>query len=109
MDTGTAIVLIVVLFILLVFSAFFSASETAFTSLSLADFFDCERFLILTCDKLVNAVSEAEFTPLNIIFEGWKKLVNKIFRLDKKHPTITEEEFSIIALAVPAVSQINPI
>ena len=34
METGTAIVLIAVLFILLVFSAFFSASETAFTSLS---------------------------------------------------------------------------
>ncbi len=36
------------------------------------------------------------FTPLNIIFEGWKKLVNKIFRLDSKRPTMTEEEFSII-------------
>lgn len=36
------------------------------------------------------------FTPLNLIFEGWKKLVNKIFRLNKKRPTMTEEEFSII-------------
>lgn len=36
MNTGTAIVLIVVLFVLLIFSAFFSASETAFTGLSQA-------------------------------------------------------------------------
>ena len=36
------------------------------------------------------------FTPLSIIFDGWKKLVNKIFRLDKKRPSMTEEEFSII-------------
>ena len=34
MDTGTAIALVVVLCVLLVLSAFFSASETAFTSLS---------------------------------------------------------------------------
>lgn len=36
------------------------------------------------------------FTPLNLIFEGWKKLVYKIFRLNKKRPSMTEEEFSII-------------
>ena len=41
-------------------------------------------------------VCQILFTPLNIIFEGWKKLVNKVFRLNKKRPTMTEEEFSLI-------------
>lgn len=41
-------------------------------------------------------VFQIVFTPLNFIFEGWKKLINKIFRLNKKRTTMTEEEFSII-------------
>ena len=36
------------------------------------------------------------FTPLNIIFDLWKKLLNKIFRVDKKQPSLTEEEFQVM-------------
>ncbi len=36
------------------------------------------------------------FKPLSLIFDLWKKLLNKIFRLDKKRSTMTEEEFKII-------------
>ena len=173
METGTAIVLIAVLFILLVFSAFFSASETAFTSLSqvrikslsqtkksarlvlkMSENYNKLLSTLLIGNNIVNIASasiativftfwfgdlgvtlstvvmtvlvlifgeitpksiakerpeefamfsvrilyvfQIIFTPLNIIFDGWKKLVNKIFRLDKKRPTMTEEEFSII-------------
>ena len=173
METGTAIVLIAVLFILLVFLAFFSASETAFTSLSqvrikslsqtkksarlvlkMSENYNKLLSTLLIGNNIVNIASasiativftfwfgdlgvtlstvvmtvlvlifgeitpksiakerpeefamfsvrilyvfQIIFTPLNIIFDGWKKLVNKIFRLDKKRPTMTEEEFSII-------------
>ncbi len=173
MNTGTAIVLIVVLFILLIFSAFFSASETAFTSLSqvrikslsqtrksaklvltMSENYNKLLSTLLIGNNIVNIASasiativftfwfgdlgvtlstvimtvavlifgeitpksiakerpeefamfsvrilyvfQIIFTPLNLIFDGWKKLVNKIFRLDKKRPTMTEEEFSII-------------
>ncbi|MDE6612950.1 MAG: hemolysin family protein [Clostridia bacterium] len=173
MNTGTAAVLIIVLFILLIFSAFFSASETAFTSLSqvrikslsqtkksaklvlkLSGNYNKLLSTLLIGNNIVNIASasiativftfwfgnlgvtlstvimtvlvlifgeitpksiakerpeefamlsarilyffQIAFTPLNIIFDGWKKLVNKIFRLDKKRPSMTEEEFSII-------------
>lgn len=173
MNTATAIILAAVLFILLVFSAFFSASETAFTSLSqirikrlaqtkksarlvlkLSENYNKLLSTLLIGNNIVNISSasiativftfwfgdlgvtlstaamtvlvlifgeitpksiakerpeefamfsvrilyvfQIIFTPLNIIFEGWKKLVNKIFRLDNKRPTMTEEEFSII-------------
>lgn len=173
MNTATAIILAAVLFILLVFSAFFSASETAFTSLSqirikrlaqtkksarlvlkLSENYNKLLSTLLIGNNIVNISSasiativftfwfgdlgvtlstaamtvlvlifgeitpksiakerpeefamfsvrilyvfQIIFTPLNIIFEGWKKLVNKIFRLDSKRPTMTEEEFSII-------------
>ncbi len=36
------------------------------------------------------------FMPLTALFDLWKKLLNKIFRLDKKRPSMTEEEFKII-------------
>lgn len=36
------------------------------------------------------------FTPLNIIFDLWKKLLNVIFRVDKKQPSLTEEEFRVM-------------
>ena len=36
------------------------------------------------------------FTPLNLIFDLWKKLLNKIFRVDKKRPSLTEEEFQVM-------------
>lgn len=173
MNTGTAIALIVVLFVLLLLSAFFSASETAFTSLSQARIKSLSKIkksaklvlkvsenynkllsTLLIGNNIVNIASasiatmvftfwfgdlgvtlstvvmtvlvlmfgeitpksiakerpeefamfsvrilyvfQIVFTPLNIIFDGWKKLLNKVFRLDKKRPTMTEEEFSII-------------
>lgn len=173
MNTGTAIVLIIVLFILLVLSAFFSASETAFTSISqvrikslsqtkksarlvlkMSENYNKLLSTLLIGNNIVNITSasiatilftfwfgdlgvtlstivmtvlvlifgeitpksiakerpegfamfsvrilyvfQIVFTPLNIIFEGWKKLVYKVFRLDRKRPTMTEEEFSII-------------
>ncbi len=173
MNTFTAIMLIVVLFVLLVLSAFFSASETAFTSISqvrikslaqtkrsarlvlkLSENYNKLLSTLLIGNNIVNIASasiativftfwcgdlgvtvstivmtvlvlifgeitpksiakerpeafamfsvrilyafQIIFTPLNLIFEGWKKLVYKIFRLDKKRPTMTEEEFSII-------------
>lgn len=173
MNTTTAIILIIVLAVLLVLSAFFSASETAFTSLStarvktLAETKKSAKLVLkisgnynkllstlLIGNNIVNIASaslatmlftfwfndlgvtlstiimtvlvlifgeitpksiakerpeefamfsvrilyvfEIIFTPLTIIFDGWKKLINKIFKLDKKRPTMTEEEFSII-------------
>lgn len=173
MNTFTAIMLIAVLFVLLVLSAFFSASETAFTSISqvrikslaqtkksaklvlkLSENYNKLLSTLLIGNNIVNIASasiativftfwcgdlgvtvstivmtvlvlifgeitpksiakerpeafamfsvrilyafQIIFTPLNLIFEGWKKLVYKIFRLDKKRPTMTEEEFSII-------------
>lgn len=36
------------------------------------------------------------FTPLNLIFDLWKKLLNKIFRVNKKQPSLTEEEFQVM-------------
>lgn len=173
MNSGTSIVLIIVLFILLVFSAFFSASETAFTSLSqvriknlaktkksaklvlkLSGNYNKLLSTLLIGNNIVNIASaslativftfwcgdlgvtlstvvmtvlvlifgeitpksiakerpeefamfsvrilyvfQIIFTPLNILFDGWKKLIYKIFRLNKKRPTMTEEEFSLI-------------
>lgn len=173
MNTFTAIILIAVLFVLLLLSAFFSASETAFTSLSqvriknlsqtkksaglvlkVSENYNKLLSTLLIGNNIVNIASaslatilftfwcgdlgvtvstvvmtvlvlifgeitpksiakerpeefamfsvrillvfQIIFTPLNILFEGWKKLVNKIFRLNKKRPTMTEEEFSII-------------
>ena len=173
MNTVTAIVLVSVLFVLLLLSAFFSASETAFTSLSpvrvrslasakksaklvmkMSENYNRLLSTLLIGNNIVNIASasiativftfwfgdlgvtlstavmtvlvltfgeitpksiakerpeefaffavrilyvcQILFTPLNIIFEGWKKLVNKVFRLNKKRPTMTEEEFSLI-------------
>lgn len=36
------------------------------------------------------------FTPLCKLFGLWKKLIYKVLRFEKKRPTMTEEEFSII-------------
>lgn len=173
MNLGTAIALIIVLCILLVFSAFFSASETAFTSISqvrvkslsrtkksaklvlkMSENYNKLLSTLLIGNNIVNIASasiativftfwfgdlgvtlstvvmtvlvltfgeitpksiakerpeefamfsvrilylfEIIFTPLTLIFEGWKKLVNKVFRLDKKRPTMTEEEFALM-------------
>lgn len=173
MNTLIAIILIIILFILLLLSAFFSASETAFTSLSqvkiknlsqtkksatlvmrMSENYNKLLSTLLIGNNIVNITSaslatilftfwfgdlgvtlstivmtvlvlifgeitpksiakerpedfamfsvrilyvfQIIFTPLNLIFEWWKKLVYKIFRLNKKRPSMTEEEFSII-------------
>ncbi len=173
MEPVTAVVLIAVLFVLLIFSAFFSASETAFTSLSqvrirnlaktkksaalvlkMSGNYNGLLSTLLIGNNIVNIASASLatiiftfwfgdlgvtistvvmtvlvlifgeitpksiakerpeefamfsvrilyvfkiiFTPLNLIFDGWKLFINKIFRLNRKRPTMTEEEFSII-------------
>lgn len=173
MNTASAVGLIVALCVLLMFSAYFSATETAFTSFSsvrlktlaktkksaalalkLSENYNKLLSTLLIGNNIVNiaAASLATiiftfwfgdlgvtlstvimtvlvlifseispktlakerpetfailavyplyfftilFTPLNLIFDGWKKLLYKIFRLDKKRPSMTEEEFQII-------------
>lgn len=173
MNIVTACILVAVLAVLLIFSAFFSASETAFTSMSqvrmksLAQTKKSARLVLkvsenynkllstlLIGNNIVNIASasiativftfwfgnlgvtlstvvmtvavlmfgeitpksiakerpeefamfavrilyviQIIFAPFNFFFDCWKKLVNKIFGLDKKRPTMTEEEFSII-------------
>lgn len=173
MNDITAFILVGVLAILLMFSAFFSASETAFTSMSqvrmrslsqtkksarlvlkVSENYNKLLSTLLIGNNIVNIASasiativfsfwfgnlgvtlstvvmtvvvlmfgeitpksiakerpeefamfavriliviELIFAPLNIFFDGWKKLVNKVLRLDKKRQTMTEEEFSII-------------
>lgn len=49
------------------------------------------------------------FAPLNFLFDLWKKLLNKIFRLDKKQPNITEEEFKIIVTDIKNEGVLNDI
>jgi len=36
------------------------------------------------------------FYPFNLMFDGWKWLIAKIFKIDKKSPTLTEDEFKMI-------------
>lgn len=47
------------------------------------------------------------FSPLNFIFNQWKKLLNKIFRLNKNEPTLTEEEFKIIVTDIKNEGVLN--
>ena len=173
MTESSAIILIVVLGILLLFSAYFSATETAFTgfsqarmknlaqkkksaklALKLSENYNRILSTLLIGNNIVNiaAASLATlvftfyfgdlgvtlstivmtvlvlifgeispkslakerpeefacfaarplqvftilFFPLTFLFDCWKKLLNKIFRLDKKRPSMTEEEFRII-------------
>ncbi len=49
------------------------------------------------------------FTPLNFIFDGWKWLLNKIFRLDKKKPSLTEEEFQMMVTDIKNEGVLNEI
>lgn len=49
------------------------------------------------------------FAPLNFLFDLWKKLLNKIFRLDKNQPSITEEEFKIIVTDIKNEGVLNDI
>ena len=47
------------------------------------------------------------FYPLTFLFDCWKKLLNKIFRLDKKRPSMTEEEFQIIVTDIKNEGVLN--
>ena len=47
------------------------------------------------------------FYPLNLLFGLWKKLVLKIFGLDKKKPKITEEEFKLLVEDVTGDGVLN--
>ncbi len=53
-----------------------------------------EEFAMFACRILF--VFSILFKPLSILFDLWKKLLNKIFKLDKKRPTMTEDEFKIM-------------
>lgn len=184
MTDSTAIILIIVLGVLLIFSAYFSATETAFTSFSqarmkmlatnkksaklalkLSNNYNRILSTLLIGNNIVNiaAASLATlvfvfyfgdigvtvstivmtilvlifgeispkslakerpeefamfaarplyifiiiFMPLTFIFDGWKKLLHKIFRLDKKRPSMTEEEFQIIVTDIKNEGVLN--
>ncbi len=47
------------------------------------------------------------FTPLNLLFSGWKKLVFLIFGLNKKKPKFTEEEFKMLVSDVKEEGVLN--
>lgn len=173
MNTVTASILVGVLAVLLMLSAFFSASETAFTSMSqvrikslsqtkksakmvlkISENYNKLLSTLLIGNNIVNIASasiativftfwfgnlgvtlstvimtiavlmfgeitpksiakerpeefamfavrilyciEIIFSPLNLFFDGWKRLINKLLGLDKRRQTMTEEEFSII-------------
>ena len=184
MNQGSAIALIIVLGILLAFSAFFSATETAYTSFSQARMKrlaqkkkSAKRVLklsknynkvlstLLIGNNIVNIAAASlatlvftfyfgdlgvtlstiimtiavlvfgeispktvakerpeefamlsslplqffliVFTPFNLLFDGWKLLLNKIFRLNKKRPSMTEEEFQIIVTDIKNEGVLN--
>lgn len=184
MNQGTAIALIATLAVLLLFSAFFSATETAFTSfsqarlknlaatkksaalaLSLSGNYNKILSTLLIGNNIVNIAAASlatilftfyfgnagvtistvamtilvlvfgeispkslarerpeEFamfaarplyvftlilTPLSFIFDCWKKLLKRIFRLNKKRPTMTEDEFKIIVDEIKAEGILN--
>lgn len=187
MDSGSAIGIIIALVVLLIFSAYFSATETAFTSfnavrmkklaqtkksarlvLKLSDNYNKVLSTLLIGNNIVNiaAASLATliftgwfgqdlgttlstivmtvlvlifgevspksiaketpenfamfavyplyfftviFTPFTLLFDLWKKLLNKIFRLDKKQPTLTEEEFQIMVTEIKDEGVLNDI
>lgn len=47
------------------------------------------------------------FTPLNLLFSGWKKLVFLVFGLNKKKPKYTEEEFKMLVTDVKEDGVLN--
>lgn len=184
MNDGSAAGLIIVLVILLLLSAFFSATETAYTSFSqarmkrlaadgkkaavralkLGEDYDSVLSTLLIGNNIVNITAASlatlvfthyfgnlgvtlstvvmtvlvlifgeispkslakerpeEFAmfasaplygckivlwPLNFLFNLWKKLLNKIFRLQKK-PSLTEEEFKIIVTDIKNEGVLN--
>lgn len=184
MNTTTACILIVVLGILLLFSAYFSATETAFTGFSQArmkrlaqqkksaalalklsrnynkvlstllignnivnisaasiatlvfsHFFGDPGVTISTVVMTVLVLIFGEispktlakerpeefamfsarflyvctiiFTPLNFLFDCWKKLLFLLFRLNQKRPSMTEEEFQIIVTDITNEGVLN--
>lgn len=186
MNNGTAVGLIIALAVLLVFSAYFSATETAFTSynsvrmkrlaqkkksaklvLKLSENYNKILSTLLIGNNIVNIVAASLatlvftfyfdelgvtlstvvmtilvlifgeispkslakespetfacfaayplyvftiiFAPLNFIFNLWKKLLNKIFRLDKKQPSLTEEEFTMMVTEIKDEGVLNQI
>lgn len=49
------------------------------------------------------------FAPINLLFNWWKKLMVIIFKLKKKQPSITEEEFKIIVSDIKDEGVLNEI
>lgn len=47
------------------------------------------------------------FWPLAKVFDGWKWMITKIFRLDKPGPSLTEEEFSMVVSDIKDEGVIN--
>lgn len=186
MNNGTAVGLIIAIAVLIVFSAYFSATETAFTGynavrmkrlaqkkksarlvLKMGENYNNVLSTLLIGNNIVNIASasiatvvftfyfddlgvtlstvvmtvlvlifgeispksiakEAPetfacfavyplyffsilFCPLNQIFNLWKKLLNKIFRLGKKQPTLTEEEFRMMVTEIKDEGVLNDI
>lgn len=186
MTEGSAIGLIIALAVLLVFSAFFSATETAFTSfnqvrmkklaetkksarlvLKMSENYNNILSTLLIGNNIVNIVAASLatliftfylgdvgvtvstvvmtflvlifgeispkslakespetfamfaarplyfftylFLPLNFVFNAWKKLLVKIFKLNKKKPTLTEEEFQLMVTEIKDEGVLNEI
>lgn len=185
MDAGTTIGLSISLVVLIMFSAYFSATETAFTgfsavrlktmaerkkgaklALKLAENYDRVLSTLLIGNNIVNISSASIatimftsslgedigatvstvvmtvlvlifgeispksiakerpesfasaaayplyvftiiFYPLNLFFDAWKKLINKVFKLGKKQPTLTEEELKIIVTDIKNEGVLN--
>lgn len=53
-----------------------------------------EEFALFSCRAIY--MCAVIFRPLCFLFELWKRLLGKVFRLDKKRPSITEDELKII-------------
>lgn len=47
------------------------------------------------------------FYPFNIMFDGWKWLIAKIFKIGKKGPTLTEDEFKMIVSDIKEEGVLN--
>lgn len=186
MTDSAAIAMIVAMGILILFSAFFAATETAFTSfsharmkslattrknarraLSLVENYDKILSTILIGNNIVNIVAASIatlvftfywgnigvtistivmtiivlffgeitpksiakekpesfamlsaiplkvftilFAPINYLFNCWKKLLVKIFKLESKQPSITEDEFKIIVSDIREEGVLNQI
>ena len=47
------------------------------------------------------------FWPLAKVFDGWKWLITKIFKLDRERPSLTEEEFKMVVSDIKEEGVIN--